>query len=318
MIFKLQMRKKALKHPSLWSVFACLVVFSLVACGSSSGPGPSSTATVPATPKASPTPFRVTSVDLSVNPNSIAGKPCGSSASFTYTATFHIPTGTAGGTIELLYTLNNGRSSSRASVRVGPGETTKTFTFTSSGTLYPDHTYPGIAQVQVTSPNAVNSPQVKLAGACTETSAFKVTSIGMAVSPQSLAGLSCGTYLTVTYTATFHVAANSLGGMVQFDDTTNNGRSNKGSSSLTFGLGETTKTFTFTWAGNLPADHFYPEPGGVVSTSPNAFPLDSLGSGVYTSPVGRRQESMAFLDPLEGTETNMVSSGTLGPTGQCS
>jgi hypothetical protein len=78
------------------------------------------------------------------------------------------------------------------------------------------------------------------------------------------------------------VAANSPGGVVQFNYTVNNGRSSQ-EGSLTFGPGETTKTFTFTWAGNLPADHVYPEPGGVMSTSPN-----------------------------------VVSSGTLGPTGQCS
>ncbi len=282
-MFKQRMRKKTLKYSPLWFAFICLVVFSLVACGSSSGPGPSPTATTLATPSATPTPFRVTGVDLAVHPNSIAGRPCGSSASFTYIATFHIPAGTAGGTIQFLYTINNGRSSSSASVPVGPGETTKTFTFTSSGTLYPDHTYPGIAQVLVTSPNAVSSPQIKLAGMCTQASVFKVTSIDMSVSPQSLAGLRCGTYLTVTYTATFHVAANSPGGLVRFNYTVNNGRSEQGSGSLTLVPGETTKTFTFAWAGNLPADHFYPEPGGVISTSPN-----------------------------------MVSSGTLGPTGQCS
>jgi DNA mismatch repair protein MutL len=38
------------------------------------------------------------------------------------------------------------------------------------------------------------------------------------------------------------------------------------------------------------------------SEAPNAFPLDSLGSGGYPFPLGRQQESMSFLDPLEGTE----------------
>jgi hypothetical protein len=66
MIFKPQMRMKALKHPSLWFAFACLTVFSLVACGSSGGSGPSPTATVPAMPKASPTAFRVTNIDMAV------------------------------------------------------------------------------------------------------------------------------------------------------------------------------------------------------------------------------------------------------------
>ncbi len=110
--------------------------------------------------------FAVQSVDLAVTPNSIAGKTCGSQATFTYTATFHIPAGTAGGTIKFLYTWNNGHASPSASVTVLPGQITAIFTFSTSETLYPDHTYPGIAEVLVTSPNAVNSPQVKPAGTC--------------------------------------------------------------------------------------------------------------------------------------------------------
>lgn len=46
-----------------------------------------------------PAPFRVSSVDLTVNPTSIAGRSCGSTASFAYLATFRIPAGTVGGTI---------------------------------------------------------------------------------------------------------------------------------------------------------------------------------------------------------------------------
>lgn len=110
--------------------------------------------------------FAVQSVDLTVTPNSIAGKACGSSATFTYTATFHVPAGTAGGTIQFMYTTNNGRGSQSASVTVPAGESTATYSFTTSGTLPADHTYPGIAEVLVTSPNAVNSPQVKPTGMC--------------------------------------------------------------------------------------------------------------------------------------------------------
>jgi hypothetical protein len=39
---------------------------------------------------------------------------------------------------------------------------------------------------------------------------------------------------------------------------------------------------------------------------PIAFPLDPLGFGVRTFPVGRLRESRLFLDPLEGTEIHFV------------
>ncbi len=111
--------------------------------------------------------FVVTSVDLAVAPNSIAGMACGSSVTFTYTATFHVQAGsTAGGTIQFLYTWNNGHASPGGSVTVVPGQITATYTFTTTGTLYPDHTYPGIAEVLVNSPNVVNSPSVKPDGMC--------------------------------------------------------------------------------------------------------------------------------------------------------
>jgi len=262
-----------LKRPFLGFVFICLAIFSLAACGSNQGNGSGSTPTVTATSTPVPTPspsqiaFKVTSVDLVVNPNSIAGKVCGSSASFAYTATFHIPANTAGGTIQFQYTLNNGRSLTNASVAVSTGETTKSYTFSSSGALYPDHTYPGMAEVLVNSPNTVSSPQVKPAGNCT-TAAFSVSSIDMSVNPTSIAGKTCGTAIIVTYTTTFHITANSPGGTIQFTYTVNNGRSSPGAS-VTFSPGQTTATYSFTWSGNLPPDHTYPGLGGVITSSPN-------------------------------------------------
>jgi hypothetical protein len=112
-------------------------------------------------------PFAVLNVDLAVSPTSIAGNACGTTVTFTYTATFHVQVGTAGGTIQFLYTWNNGRASPSGSVTVPPGSpSTVTFSFTTSGTLYVDHTYPGIAQILVTGPNAANSPQIIPAGRC--------------------------------------------------------------------------------------------------------------------------------------------------------
>src|SRR5260370_24221151 len=46
--------------------------------------------------------FAVQSVDLAVTPNNIAGQTCGSQVTFSFTATFHVPAATAGGTHKFL------------------------------------------------------------------------------------------------------------------------------------------------------------------------------------------------------------------------
>ena len=113
-------------------------------------------------------PFAVLSVDLTVNPSSIMGTTCGSTMTFTYTATFHVQAGTAGGTIQFLYTWNNGHASPSGSVIVPPnGPSTVTFTYTATGRVGPAYAFPGVAQVNVTSPDVVQSNQVIPAGTCT-------------------------------------------------------------------------------------------------------------------------------------------------------
>jgi len=97
---------------------------------------------------------------------------------------------------------------------------------------------------------------------------LKVTSVDMSVVPGSIAGIPCGTFVTVTYKATIQVTPHGPGGTVQFGYTVNNGRS-QNMASVTFAPGETSKTYAFTWSGALPADHTFPEPGGIDVTSPN-------------------------------------------------
>jgi len=109
---------------------------------------------------------------------------------------------------------------------------------------------------------------------------LKVTSVGMSVTPRSIAGITCDTNVTVTYTATIHVAPNSAGGTVKFNYTVNNGRGQT-PASINFGQGETTKTYAFTWSGALPADHTYPGPGGIQVTSPNQL------TSPLVAPTGR-------------------------------
>ncbi|HET9918912.1 MAG TPA: hypothetical protein VFQ30_03650 [Ktedonobacteraceae bacterium] len=108
----------------------------------------------------------MTNIDLSVSPSSLVGMSCNSSVTFTYTVTFHVAPNSTSGTILFMGTTTNGRSSTKGSVTASAGTTTVTYTFTSSGVLSPDHTFPGMAQVMTTSPNQVNSPQVKPAEQC--------------------------------------------------------------------------------------------------------------------------------------------------------
>ncbi|MDQ2903126.1 MAG: hypothetical protein M3Y81_06175 [Chloroflexota bacterium] len=241
-------------------------------------------------------PLKVTSVTMSVTPGSIAGISCGTNVTVTYTALFHVTPHSVGGTVQFNYTVNNGRGQTPASITFNPGETTKAYTFTWSGALPADHTYPGLGGVQVTSPNQLTSPLVAPTGQCTS-GKFQVTKIDMAVSPASVQGLACGTSIVVTYTATIHVVANSPGGTVQFNYTINNGRGQT-PASIIFGQGETTKTYAFTWSGTLPTDHTYPEPGGIQVTSPNQLTSSLVG------PTGQCTYAAAF----QVTSVNMTVS----------
>ena len=243
-------------------------------------------------------PLKVTSVSMSVTPGSIAGLSCGTNLTVTYTATFHVRPNSAGGTVQFEYTVNNGRGQTPASINFNPGETTKSYTFTWSGVLPLDHTYPEAGGVQVTSPNQVTSPLVGPTGQCTPAK-FQVTKIDMVVSPTSIQGLSCGTSIVVTYTATIHVVPDGSGGTVNFNYTVNNGR-DQTPASINFGQGETSKTYTFTWSGALPADHTYPEAGGIQVTSPNQLTSSLVG------PTGQCTSAAAF----QVTQVDMTVSPT--------
>ena len=113
-------------------------------------------------------PFAVLSVDVAVSPSSITGNACGTTMTLTYTATFQVQAGTAGGTIAFLYTWTNGRISPSGSVTVPPGAPrTVTFTYSATGRVGGAYAFPGVAQVDVTSPDVVQSNQVIPTGVCT-------------------------------------------------------------------------------------------------------------------------------------------------------
>src|SRR5579875_2945911 len=247
-----------LKQRVILIVFVCLTIIGLAACGTpdagngtagsanptaTAAPSPTSVPTQASTaPSTSSQPFQVTSIDMAVTPMSIAGMTCGQNITVTYTATFHVAANSPGGTVQFLYTVNNGRGTTPASLSFAPGETTKTYSFNWQGTLAADNVYPGLGGV--------------------------VTSIDLAVSPSSIAGMSCNSSVTFTYTVTFHVAPNSSGGTIQFMYTTTNGRGST-NASVTASPGATTVTYKFTSSGVLSSDHTFPDIAEVISSSPD-------------------------------------------------
>ncbi|HEX4208682.1 MAG TPA: hypothetical protein VHZ51_31670 [Ktedonobacteraceae bacterium] len=92
----------------------------------------------------------------------------------------------------------------------------------------------------------------------------------MSVTPSTTSLWTCGSSIQVVYNAVFHVVSGPHGGMIVFSYTINNGRSQT-MEKLTILPGQRLSNFTFTWQGSLPSDHTYPEPGGVLVTSPNAL-----------------------------------------------
>lgn len=262
-------RNYSMNPRSLWGgigatalVLLLAVFFFQVLQNRPSGPASSGPATtVPAAL------FKVTSIGLTVNPASVAGIACGSQLTVTYTATFHVAPSSPGGTIQFNYTSTNGRGSNRASVAMAPGQTSATYSYSATGTLSGDHTFPGIGEVISTSPNVMNSPQVSTQGVCSS-STFKVTSIDLVVNPASVAGLACGNQLTVTYTATFHIAAGGPGGTIQFNYTSTNGRGSA-RASVTVAAGQTSATYAYSTTGTLASDHTFAGIGEVITSSPN-------------------------------------------------
>ncbi len=113
----------------------------------------------------------------------------------------------------------------------------------------------------------------------TTSTAFRVTSIDMTVTPISVSTWRCGSFIQVVYNAMFHVISGPNGGTIVFSYTLNNGRSQT-PEKLTIIPGQHLSNFVFTWQGSLPPDHTFPGPGGVLVTNPNfivslmVFPVD--------------------------------------------
>ena len=113
---------------------------------------------------------------------------------------------------------------------------------------------------------------------------FQVTTINMAVDPLSVSGKSCGTQLTVTYTATFNVQPKGPGGAVQFTYTTDGGRTTK-TGVVQFSPGETSMQYKFPSSGTLELNGAFPGAGQVTTTSPNTISSQAVTPSGACTPV---------------------------------
>ncbi len=140
---------------------------------SATTPTPVVTPTHTPTPGTTPTPtptavsFKVTTIDMTVNPVTVSGINCGAQLTVVYTATIHVLPNGPGGAVQYMYTTDGGRTSKTGLVQFSPGQTSNQFQFSSSGILALNGAFPGSGQVTTTSPNSVSSQTIIPSGSCT-------------------------------------------------------------------------------------------------------------------------------------------------------
>jgi hypothetical protein len=140
---------------------------------SAATPTPGVTPTHTPTPGTTPTPtstavpFKVTTIDMTVNPVTVSGMNCGAQLTVVYTATIHVLPNGPGGAVQYMYTTDGGRTSKTGLVQFSPGQTSNQFQFSSSGILALNGAFPGSGQVTTTSPNSVSSQTIIPSGSCT-------------------------------------------------------------------------------------------------------------------------------------------------------
>src|SRR5436305_15144048 len=100
------------------SFVVLISVFLLASCGASPSasavapthhPAATTAPGTPTTQPASPAPFKVVSIDMGVNPASIAGMDCGLPITVNYAAPFHVVANSSCGKVQFLCTANYGR-----------------------------------------------------------------------------------------------------------------------------------------------------------------------------------------------------------------
>src|SRR5690242_5259526 len=191
-----------LKRSIVKTLFACIAIFGIVACG---GPAagtsdqtptntPSGTAvsspTLSPTPAPSPTPLHLTGVALAVNPSSFSAIPCGTTTSIVFTASISVAEN-GGGTVS--YTWNILNSNASGSVTFAAGETSKTVSYTLSNYTVQLSSTSSVSGTlsAVAAGNTLSSTPNGPGGVCHLPGPFQVVGISISTSPASLSGITC-------------------------------------------------------------------------------------------------------------------------------
>jgi hypothetical protein len=270
-------------------VSLCFISVVIVACGSagttSSDSTPSdttSTATavsspdVSVSPSATPAPMHITGLSVTVNPSTFSHLTCGVTTDLVYAAAIFVNTGSRGGPVALTWNANG--TTTPGSVTFAPGDTSKTVTYTlhNVGIQYGATANPSVTLSANNSGQTITSAPIKPAGNCTFPGPFVVTGVSASVSPGSLTGIPCNTTITMVYTVTVIIAANSNGGTVTVNMVI--GQYHR-TGSVVFAPGTTVQHLTFTTTPTL--THTTPPPMTFTSTSPNSV------SSSLVKPVGQ-------------------------------
>lgn len=264
-------------------MLACLILFGVVGCnlgggGGSGSSSPSDTTfeTPTVSPEPSPTssitvtPLHITGIVMTVSPSSLSSIACGNTADFVYSATIAVADGGAGGPVS--YTWKIGGTIIPGTVTFAPGQTTKNVTYTLSHTaiqLGGSAVVMGMLSANYSGAVVTSAPTTP-SGSCTLPGPFTVVGINISVNPSSVTTIPCNSNITVVYSATITIGADSNGGTVALVWTILHATS---ATSITFGpsLNSQSQTVTYSLPGKVViGDHNgFPPYIYITSTSPN-------------------------------------------------
>jgi len=152
-------------------------------------------------------PLKIMSASVQVDPTSYSGR-CGVTQNLTFRAALAANPSNAGGAVHYVWTIDHARSES--DVIFGPGEVSKTVTRSLDYTVPADSGPELRAAIATTTPNAVSSPDMVFAIACTVE--FQIVDVNVTMQPWST---DCGPH-TFGWSALLTAPLNNTGGQVYY------------------------------------------------------------------------------------------------------